>query len=237
MSGSPDDAHAEMRVCAICRALIAGLIGGAAIGLIDTLLAWRANAQFLGFGGRLRLAIFAASLYGTAGALIGAGVVAFLIALRRFTVAGPLYRHATAQHELVRESDPRDALAGVLLVIAGLPILGGALAGAYRVGMQIITHRKHQGLIIAVTIAATLIALKLAALATLFVARPIELGLRRTGRRAVRVLSCSPRPSRSAWASCWSAGSWAMSSRASRSRSTICTCGRSSSPSRWPARA
>lgn len=185
------DAGAETcRPCAIARALLAGVIGGFAAGVIDVLLVWGRTGQFLGVGGKLRLLLHAGTLYALAGALAGAAFAATLLFFRNYTALGPLVRHAAAQHAATRARDPRAALVGVSLVLAGLPAIGGALALAYRVGLTTLAHRQHKPLIMAVTVGATVAALGAAALLTFALARPLELGLRRVVRgRALRLLS------------------------------------------------
>jgi arylsulfatase A-like enzyme len=189
---TPDGAA---RQGSVARALYAGAIGGAIVGVIDTLSAWRGLGQFVGFGGRIRLALYAASLYGMTGALLGALVAATIRSFLAYTALGPLYRHAVTQHETVRAKDPRDAMVGVSLVIAGLPAIGAALAVAYKVGLHTIIHRKHQGLIIAVTIAATLISLAVALGVTLALGRGVDWVLRKIVRgRTLTILSAPLAP-------------------------------------------
>jgi len=164
----------------IRRALFAGALAGFVVGIGDTFAAWGRLAQFVpGAGGKLRAALLAGTLLALAGALVVAALVAGVRALLRHTVLGRLLAHARAQHELFRAQDPREALIGLSLVIAGLPVVGAALAVAYQIGFVTISTRKHKGLVVAVTMLATLVALKLALVLTLVVARGVEWLLRR----------------------------------------------------------
>ncbi len=164
----------------IRRALLAGTMAGFLVGAGDACAAWGRMSQFVpGAGGKLRAALLAGTLLALAGALVVAPLVAGGAALLRYTVLGRLVAHARAQHEVFRARDPREALIGLSLVIAGLPVLGAALAVAYQIGFVTISTRKHKGLVVAVTMLATLGALAAAVVLTLAMARGVEAALRR----------------------------------------------------------
>src|SRR5262245_29417790 len=134
----------------IRRALFAGALAGFVVGVGDAFTAWGRLTQFVpGAGGKLRAALLAGSLYGLAGAIAVAILVAGGAALFRHTHLGRLAAHAREQHEAFRARDPREALIGLSLVIAGLPVIGAALAAAYQLGFVTITTRKHKGLVVA----------------------------------------------------------------------------------------
>jgi arylsulfatase A-like enzyme len=176
---------------------IAGALAGLAAGALDALWSWAPAAQFLPSGaGRARLALFAGALYATAGAAAGAALAAALLLLSRGTRAGDLLRAACAAHARRRARDPRDALAGLALVLATLPCLTAALAVAYSLTVPYVAGRRAIGGVVAVAMASALAAVVAAALAGLVLGRALEAGLRQVARspRAARALSSPAAP-------------------------------------------
>jgi arylsulfatase A-like enzyme len=108
--------------------------------------------------GSLLAAVHTGALYGLMTAVAAAALVGLAILVQRHS---PLARPRLAQ------------------VLAGVPLFAAALAGAYLIGLDTIARRHHQGLIVAVVIAATVGFLLVALIAALLVAPAIELGLRR----------------------------------------------------------
>lgn len=192
-AAADDDAAtaAPAAVCPVARSVWAAAAAGIVVGALDALASWSRLGQFLpGAGGRLATALHVGALYAAFAACAGAAAAALYVGFARFTALGDLGRHAAERHRAAREADPRRALVGLSLVIAGLPALGGALAAAYSIGFQTISRRHHKGLIVAVTIAATLAALAVGVLFAFALGRLVELGLRRLARgRLLHALS------------------------------------------------
>jgi arylsulfatase A-like enzyme len=185
-----DEPRAEGVPGAGARALWAGALAGFVVGAGDALSSWSWIGRFLpDAAGRLRCALFAGGLYAfVLGPLAAAlGVAIFL--LLRGTALGPLIAHARAEHARARAASPRRALVGLSLAIAGVPALGAALVVDYFFGVQLVMHRKHEGLIIAVVIAVTLGLVALAVIATFVLGKLVELALRLLPDRALRPLS------------------------------------------------
>lgn len=174
----------------VARALWAGAAAGVLVGALDAAASWARLGQFApGIGARLGTLVHVAGLYGAAGALVAAAAAA-TSALFAKTALGPLLRHAARRHREARAREPREALTGLSLVLAGVPALAGALALAHAVGTETLARRHHQGLIVAVVIAATLGALVAAALVALVAGAVLERLLRAVARgSAARVLS------------------------------------------------
>jgi hypothetical protein len=144
-------------IAPVARALWAGALAGLATGLGDTLLVWGRIGQFLhGPGGKLACALHAASLYAAVGALGAAVLAAGVRVLARATALGPLWAHALAEHEKARARDPREAVVGLSLVLAGAPALAAALLAAHRIGVATLARRHHHGLIVLVVMGLTL---------------------------------------------------------------------------------
>ncbi len=178
--------------------LVTGLVVGAATGVIDGLWSWAGLAQFLaGFGDKLRYLVFLAGCYAAAGAGLGLGLAALGLGFSRLTVLGEMVRGAVARHQ-ARRRDPAQAVAGLAVAIAAVPLVAGALAATYFVAEKALVGRKHLGLVIASAMIAALGAAIGAGLLSFAVARPIELGLRRLARYRLpgRLLS-------SPWAPLW----------------------------------
>jgi arylsulfatase A-like enzyme len=186
MSGSDDEHGAGW----VARGLWTGALAGLVVGMGETFLAFPALARFLpSVFGRLRCALFVGTLEGFVLGLAGAAVAALIAVLVHGTALGPLLRHAGAELRAARAADPRRALSGTALAIAAVPSLGAALGGAYAVGVSVIPHRHHAGLIAAVLVATTFGLLAAAALATFLLGRAVELGLRALPAPAVRAAS------------------------------------------------
>ncbi|MGN6105462.1 MAG: sulfatase-like hydrolase/transferase [Kofleriaceae bacterium] len=171
---------------------IAGAIAGLSAGAIDALWSWGPAAQFVPDPlARMRFVAFVATIHAAAGALIGLALAGGLALLSRATRIGDLVRFAWREHLARRDRDPRDALAGLALAIAGLPCVAAALAVAYRVTVPYVTGRKVIGLVVVVSMVATLVALGAAVVATFVLARRLEdlLRLAARGPRLARALS------------------------------------------------
>src|SRR5690349_17742595 len=176
----------------LTSALVAGALAGGAAGLIDGVWSWQLMAQFVGPGGRVRALLFVASSYALLGGALGAALGAAWLGLWRGTRLGTIARALGDAHEQARDREPREALVGLSLVIAGLPVVGATLGLAGAIAWATLQHRKHMGLVIAVSMALALGALLVAAPLTLALGRAVELGLRRlaTTQRRARLLSC-----------------------------------------------
>ena len=166
----------------IARSFWAGALSGAVVGFADALVA-RAGAM---------AALHTAAILGLFAAVVAAAGAALVIAARRWTIVGPLLEHGLREHAARRERDPGEALVGLSLVLPGIPIVGGALVAAYLIGLETITKRHHKGLIVAVVIGLTLVALVGAAALTLFAGALVERGLKRLPRAWLAKALSSP---------------------------------------------
>ncbi|MEJ7597179.1 MAG: sulfatase-like hydrolase/transferase [Kofleriaceae bacterium] len=168
---------------------LAGMIAGLAAGAIDALWSWGPAAQFApGFGSRLRFVSFLATSHALAGALVGLLMAGFVLVMMRATRLGELADHARATHAARRDRDPRDAVTGLALVLAGLPCLAGSLFAAFRITLPYVSGRKEWALVVVVCMAATLAAIAVAVPLTFLAARMLELALQRLAGK-VRVLA------------------------------------------------
>jgi choline-sulfatase len=158
---------------------MAGAAGAAAAGVLDGAWSWTALGQFLGGAGKVRLLLYLAAAYAAVGAVSGTAVAAALLFFGRATRLGDLAAFAAEAHRATRRRDPRDALAGLSLALAGTPVTIAALATAFAIALPRLAERRHPGLVVAVSMGAALAALAVAAAVTFALARPIELGLRR----------------------------------------------------------
>ena len=162
---------------------LTGLVAAAATALLDGLWSWGALDQFLpGAGGRLRLVLYLASIYGLVGLALGAATAGVALLYLRVTRLGPLLRHAQAEHARVRARDPRDALTGLSLALAFVPLATACLYGAYVVLFHALATRKHPGLVIAIAMGGGVAALALALAAAVLWGRALEVGLRALAR-------------------------------------------------------
>lgn len=172
----------------LARGLACGALAGAAAGIVDGLWSWASLDQFLpGAGGKLALLLFLAASYGLVAGLAGAAAAGLVVFFDRATRLGDLARAAVALHGQARTRDPRDALIGLSLVLAGVPVIAGLLGAAYLTALPALALRKHMGLVIAVSMGLSLGALALAAPLTFALARPLELGLRALAARHPRL--------------------------------------------------
>jgi len=169
---------------------LAGLVGGLAAGALDAAWSWAPAAQFVpGFAGRLRFVAFAAVSNALAGALAGLVVAAIALWMSRATRLGDLARFALRDHARRRAEAPASAVAGLSLVLAGLPCLAAALLVAFRVTVPYVTNRHVIQLEVVVAMAAAFAALAVAVPLAFVVARLVELGLTRLARRVAFVAS------------------------------------------------
>jgi choline-sulfatase len=165
---------------AIGAGVLTGVIAGAATGAIDAIWSWSPAAQFLpGVLARLRGVAFAATSYALAGALVGLVAGAILLGLSRGTRLGDLLRFAFREHDTRRARDPRSTVAGLSLVLAGVPCIAIALVVAFRLTVPFVTNRHVIRLEVIVAMAATLTALGLAIPVAFVAARAVEAGLAR----------------------------------------------------------
>ncbi|MFH0901862.1 MAG: sulfatase-like hydrolase/transferase, partial [Pseudomonadota bacterium] len=172
-------------------ACLAGIVAGFLVGAGDVLYSWERLDRFLPrCGGKLVCAIHVGALYAAAGAVAALLVAIALLGLVNLTRLGPLAGHCLLQHRVTREHNCRDAMAGLSLVLAGVPLLALALGATYLYGVRILATRHHQGLIVLVVMATTLVALAGTVLAAFVLGRLVEVLLRAVARgRVARVLS------------------------------------------------
>jgi arylsulfatase A-like enzyme len=162
----------------------AGLIAGSAAGAIDAVWSWAPAAQFLpGVAARIRFVAYSALSLGTAGMLAGVVLAAVLVGLSRYTRLGELVRFAWAAHEERRARDAGEAMVGLSLVLAAIPLLDAAIYGVYRVMTPIVVKSHALGVAVLAVIALTLVALGVVAVATFPLARLLEIPLRRIAPR------------------------------------------------------
>jgi len=156
----------------------AGVIAGLATGAIDAIWSWAPAAQFVpGAGARLRYVVFTATSYGLAGAIAGLIIAAALLGFLRGTRLGDLVHFAVREHQVRRARDPRSTVAGLSLVLAGVPCLAAALVVAFRATVPYVTNRHVIALEVVVAMGATLAALAAALPLTFVVARGFEVAL------------------------------------------------------------
>jgi len=107
---------------------LTGLIAGFAAGLIDALWSWGPAGQFVPGGlSRVRFVLYGGLALGLAGLVLGLLVAAGVLAIRHGTRLGELGRFAWQTHAERRARDPREALVGLSLALAGVPAMGGAI--------------------------------------------------------------------------------------------------------------
>lgn len=176
---APDGARHRAAGLVVLGAAMAGAAGGAAAGVLDGAWSWTALGQFLGGGGKVRLLLYLATAYAAVGAVSGTAAAATLLFYGRATRLGDLATFAGRAHRETRRRDPRDALVGLSLALAGTPVTIAALAAGFAIALPRLAERRHPGLVIATSMGAALAALAVAAAVTFALARPIELGLRR----------------------------------------------------------
>jgi len=169
--------------------VLTGAIAGLAAGAIDALWSWGPAAQFVpGFLARLRFVAFGATSHAAAGALAGLIITLVLLTLSRASRLGDLFRFGWREHVARRARDPRDAVAGLALVLATLPCVGVALWIAFRVTTRFVAGRKAPDLVVVVAMISALAALAIAIPLAFVIGRAIEAGLSRAVGK-VRVLA------------------------------------------------
>jgi len=170
---------------ALAAGALTSLVAGAAAGVVDGLWSWRASGQFVpDLLGKLRLLVYLATAYGLGALIAGTAATAIGLFYLRATRVGPLIAHARAEHERARAAGPERAVAGLALVVTGVPVLALVLWRAYAIAVAALATRRHFGLVIAVSFAAAIGALVVAALLTFALASAVELGLAALARRA-----------------------------------------------------
>ena len=159
---------------------LTGLIAGSTAGAIDAIWSWRAAAQFVpGVIGRLRFVIYTALSHGAVGMLAGVAAAAVFLLLARGSRLGDVVRFGLAEHRARRVNDPRDVVAGLSLVLAGLPVVAIALDIAYRAEIPYLKDRHAIQLVVIVAMGGALAAVAIAIPIAFVIARGIELALRR----------------------------------------------------------
>jgi arylsulfatase A-like enzyme len=162
---------------------LTGLLAGFAAGAIDAVWSWEPAAQFVpDVGSRLRFVAYSALSLGATGALAGVVVAAILVGLSRATRLGELVRFGWDAHQARRARDPREALVGLSLVLAGLPLVASAIYVVFRVMTPIVVKSHELGLAVLAVIAATLVAIAAAVIMTFPLGRLVELALRPLAR-------------------------------------------------------
>jgi arylsulfatase A-like enzyme len=192
MSGTAPNDSRPVAGGLLVAGVFGGAIAGAGTGAIDAVWSWSELSQFLpGFGGKLRLLLYLASAYALVGALLGPIVLATARVYWRWTRLGDVVRFGLREHRAARKRDPRDALAGLSLVLAGVPITAAVLGATYAVAVRDLARRQHRELAIAVAMLAALAALAAAVMLSVLAGRAVESGLRRLARnpRLLRALS------------------------------------------------
>jgi arylsulfatase A-like enzyme len=183
---------------ALAVGALTGFIAAAAAGAIDAVWGWAPAGQFVpGFFGRLRFVAYTALSHAALGALAGV-VLAAVIAAMAATRLGTLWRFAFGYHDKIREADRRDAVIGVSVAIALVPVLAAAIYIVDRATLPVVVTSHAKNLAVLVVIVATLAALAAVVLVAFALARPIEL--------ALRPLAARWRPVSSAWAPFVTAG-------------------------------
>jgi len=158
---------------------IAGAVAGASTAILDGLWTWGRLSQFVpGTSGKLRVLVYLATSHALVGMLAGVAVAAIVAFYLRVTRLGDLVRHATAEHARARARSPRDALVGLSLVLAFIPVVALLLYLGHAVLLAELGKRKHPGLVLAVTMIVTLGLTGAAFAVAIALARVVEVGLR-----------------------------------------------------------
>jgi choline-sulfatase len=158
---------------------VTGATAAAVTGVMDGLWTWGRLSQFLpGLDSKLRLLVYLASSHALVGILVGTLVAAVGGFYLRVTRLGDLVRHAGAEHARTRARDPRDALVGLSLVIAFIPVVALLLYFGHAVLLKQLGARKHPGLVLAVTMIATLGLAGVGVAIAVALARLVEVALR-----------------------------------------------------------
>ncbi|HSN26157.1 MAG TPA: sulfatase-like hydrolase/transferase, partial [Kofleriaceae bacterium] len=158
---------------------LTGFIAAAAAGAIDAIWGWAGAAQFAPtLLRRLRFVAYTALSHGAIGLVAGLVLAAVIVGMARGTRLGTLTRFAFGHHDQVRARDRRDAVVGVSVALAGVPVLAAAIYAVYRMTLPVVLASHAKGLAVLVVIACVLGALGAAVVVTFALARPIELALR-----------------------------------------------------------
>ncbi len=163
---------------------ITGAIGGLAAGAIDALWSWGPAAQFVsGFFGRVRFVLFSAVTDAAAGAALGLAITVALLVLSRGSRLGDLLRYAWRDHAERRARDPREATAGLSIVLTVLPAIAISLWVTYFAVAKFTANRKAPELVLVVAMLATLAAIAIAVPIGFVLARQLESGISRLAPR------------------------------------------------------
>ncbi|MCP4195681.1 MAG: sulfatase-like hydrolase/transferase [Proteobacteria bacterium] len=137
---------------AFWTAALAGLL----VGAIDAVWSWSQMEQFLGTtGGKIACAFHVGFLYAATAAIVGTPLSVLVFQLYHKTDLGVICDGAMARAREKRDRAPRDAFFALGFTVAIVVLIGLALAAAYAIGLDIITTRKHKGLVVAVIVAVT----------------------------------------------------------------------------------
>ena len=167
------------------RGVLVGLFAGAAAGVLDAIWSWGVASQFVpGVFAHLRFVLFSGAVHGAAGALVGLVLTTGILVLLRGSRLGDLLDFAWGEHVRRRARDPREAVAGLSLVLAILPTVALALVIAFRVASRFLANRKAPELVVVVAMGASLAAVAAAIPIAFVIGRLIEDGLRAIVRRA-----------------------------------------------------
>lgn len=163
---------------------LTGFIAAAAAGAIDAVWGWAGAAQFAPTVlRRLRFVVYTALSHGAVGLLAGLVLAAVIAFVARGTRLGTLTRFAFGHHDQVRAHDRRDAVIGVSVALAGVPVLAVAIYAVYRATLPTVIASHAKGLAVLVVIACALGALGAVVVVSFALARPIELALRPVAAR------------------------------------------------------
>jgi arylsulfatase A-like enzyme len=156
---------------------LTGALAGALAGAIDAVWSWRHAAQFVpGVLGRLRFVAYTALSHGAVGAVVGLAAALALALLSRYSRLGDLLRFALAEHDT---RAPKDRVAGLALVLAGLPVAAIALYIAYRWALAYLRDRHSLPLEVIVAMLVGLAAIAIAIPVAFVIGRVVERGLAR----------------------------------------------------------
>ncbi|MDX2089103.1 MAG: sulfatase-like hydrolase/transferase [Kofleriaceae bacterium] len=174
----------------LARGVATGVIAGLAVGAIDALWSWGPAGQFVpGVLSRLRFVAYSGVLHAAAGALVALVITAGLLVLSRLSRLGDLARFAWATHAEMRARRPGEAVAGLALVIAGVPCIEASLRVTYRLTASFLANKKTADLKVIVAMAASLVAIAIALPIIFLLGRALEVGLRRLAERLPGIAS------------------------------------------------
>ena len=177
-------AHRDPALRVLRRGVLVGLLAGGVAGVLDAIWSWGAASQFVpGIFAHLRFLLFSGAVHAAAGALAGLVLTSGLLVLWRGSRLGDLLEFAWGEHVARRTRDPREAVTGLSLVLAMLPIVAVALLVAFRIASRFLANRKAPELVVVVAMGASLVAIAAAIPIAFVVGRLIENGLRAIVRR------------------------------------------------------